>query len=72
MGMALLLALLFGPLGMFYATILGAIVMIVLNMITLPLTAGLAGLVTWPIGLIWTGVAVKLRNDALERQALAA
>ncbi len=72
MGMALLLTLLFGPLGMFYSTVLGGVVMIVLTLVVGLPTMGLGLLLTWPIGLIWTAIAVKNQNDAIDQQALAA
>jgi len=54
---ALLLTLLFGPLGMLYSTVTGGIVMLVLTFILTPLTYGMSLLLTWPICMIWGGVA---------------
>ena len=41
-GIAIALSLFFGPLGMFYSTVLGAIVMIIVNLIVGLLTFGFA------------------------------
>jgi hypothetical protein len=64
-GIALLLTLLFGPLGMLYATIPGAIVMGILSFIAVFLTAGLGLIITWPICIIWTIVSVSSYNKNL-------
>ena len=47
MGVTILLTILFGPLGMFYSTVLGAVIMLFINLII--------GLVTLGMGLIVTG-----------------
>lgn len=65
MGIAIMLTLFFGPLGMFYSTIAGAIVMFVANVLALLFTAGLGLLVTWPVGIIWAAVAVSAHNQKL-------
>lgn len=67
MGIGIALTLFFGPLGMFYSTISGALVMIVINVVVGLLTFGVGLLVTWPIGLIWTIVAIKNYNNKLMR-----
>lgn len=56
---AFLLAFLFGPLGMVYSTVFGAIVMFVLSLVVLPMTFGLGLLFTWPIGCIWAALAAS-------------
>lgn len=48
--LALFLALFLGPLGMFYVTITGAVIMLVINIVLGALTYGLALLVLWPLG----------------------
>ncbi|EKV30132.1 hypothetical protein C882_4532 [Caenispirillum salinarum AK4] len=72
MGMALLLTLLFGPLGMIYATILGAIIMLVVTLAVGTFTLGFGLLITWPVCLIWTAMSVAGRNKSIDRRALAA
>jgi hypothetical protein len=63
MFLALLLAFFFGPLGMLYSTITGAIVMFLVNLILIIPTAGLITFLTWPLGLVWAGVAVSSYNN---------
>lgn len=65
MGIAIVLTLLFGPLGMLYSTILGAIIMGIATLLAIVFTAGLGLIVTWPICLIWGAMAVKNYNDRL-------
>lgn len=64
-GIALLLTLLFGPIGMLYSTIIGALVMFVANVLAVLLTAGLGLFLTWPIGMVWAGVAANRSNSRL-------
>lgn len=65
MGIAIVLTLLFGPFGMLYSTILGAIIMGIATLLAIVFTAGLGLIVTWPICLIWGAMAVKNYNDRL-------
>lgn len=65
MGISIALTLFFGPLGMFYSTILGAIVMIIIDIIVGVLTLGLGLLVTWPIQVIWAAIATSMYNKKL-------
>lgn len=70
-GTATLLAALFGPLGMLYATIPGAIVMFCANLVILVLgvvTFGVGlflGVFTWIGGMIWAYAAAKGHNERL-------
>lgn len=65
MGLTLLLAILFGPLGMLYSTIIGGIVMIVVNIIIAFITLGFGLLLTWPICVIWAAIATNNYNKQL-------
>jgi hypothetical protein len=71
-GLAALLAGLFGPLGMLYATVPGALVMFGLNLVVLFLgflTCGLGlflGIFTWVGGIIWAYVAAEQDNEKLQ------
>ena len=65
MGIAILLTVLFGPLGMLYSTIWGAIIMIVLSAIVGIVTFGFGLIITWPICIIWTAVATNSYNKKL-------
>lgn len=65
MGISIALTLFFGPLGMFYSTILGAIVMIIIDIIVGLITLGLGLLITWPIQVIWAAIATSMYNKKL-------
>ena len=64
-GISVLLTVLFGPLGMLYSTVGGAIVMILVNLVVGFLTAGLGLLLTWPICVVWGVMAVNAHNRRL-------
>lgn len=61
-GIAFLLTFLFGPLGMFYSTITGAIIMIVVACVLVPLTIGFGVFLVWPASIIWGCVAASQSN----------
>jgi hypothetical protein len=63
---AVLLALFFGPIGMIYATVPGAIVMFFINIIVAIPTLGLGLFVTVPIGALWAGLAASSQNKRLQ------
>lgn len=58
-GVALLLTFFFGPLGMLYSTVKGAIVMFFVTLIALVFTLGIGCLFTWPICMIWAAMAAR-------------
>lgn len=60
---ALLLTFFFGPLGMFYSTISGAVIMIFVNIFMVIFTLGIGLLFTWPICMIWGAVAASQANS---------
>ena len=64
-GVAIILTVLFGPLGMFYSTIWGAIIMSILTLIVGIVTVGLGLIVMWPIAIIWGAVAAGSYNKKL-------
>ena len=64
-GVAILLTVLFGPLGMFYSTIAGAIVMIVVSLVVALFTLGFGFILTWPICIVWAAMATSLHNKKL-------
>ncbi len=68
-GIAILLTILFGPLGMLYSTILGAIIMIIISFVVALLTAGIGLVVTWPICIIWGALAASSHNRAIASKA---
>jgi hypothetical protein len=64
-GIAILLTFLFGSIGMFYSTVWGAVIMIVLSIIVGILTAGLGLVLKWPISIIWGALAASSYNKKL-------
>jgi hypothetical protein len=64
-GVSILLTVLFGPLGMFYSTTSGALIMLVASLIVGIVTVGVGLLVTWPIAIIWGAVATDTYNKKL-------
>jgi hypothetical protein len=64
-GVALLLAIFFGPLGLFYATVTGGVVMLIVSFLVGLVTLGFGLLVTWPICVVWSAIAANSHNAAL-------
>lgn len=64
-GLAILLAVIFGPLGLLYSTVMGAIVMFIVNIVVALVTVGFGLILTWPICGVWAAVAVKSYNKKL-------
>lgn len=62
--LAFVLTFIFGPFGMFYSTVVGGAVMLVLDLILVPLTFGLILPILWPIQLVWAVVAANNANRA--------
>ena len=57
---AFFLTFLFGPLGLLYATVAGGILLTLCAVILVPLTAGIAAFVIWPISIVWGVVAAVI------------
>ncbi len=64
-----ILAFFFGPLGMFYSTVSGALIMILINtLIILPImifTVGFGAILyfpSWLVGIVWAVMAVNKQN----------
>ena len=66
-GIAIILTILFGPLGMFYSTIIGAIIMMIISAIVALLTLGLGLIFIWPVCIIWGALAAKAHNKKLAK-----
>lgn len=64
-GIAMLLTIFFGPLGMFYSTVAGGITMMIVTILIALVTFGFGVLVTWPICVIWAAIAANSHNTAL-------
>jgi hypothetical protein len=64
-GLALLLTFFFGPFGMFYSTIGGAVAMIFITFIVAAVTFGGGLIITWPACMIWGAVAASQYNQRM-------
>lgn len=62
-GVSLLLTFFFGPLGMLYSTVVGAIIMIVISVILFLVTFGFSVFITWPVSMIWGAIAASMHNN---------
>lgn len=62
-GLAVILAFFFGPLGMLYSTVKGAIVMFIITAIATFVTFGVGLFITVPIGVVWSYLSVKKQNE---------
>ena len=65
LGLAIALSFLFGPLGLLYASVMGAIVMFFVNLAALFFTFGVGLFLTWPACVIWAIVATNNYNQRL-------
>lgn len=61
-GLAILLAILFGPLGMLYSTVSGALLMMFVSFMLGFLSASISLFVTWPVCVIWAALAAESYN----------
>ncbi len=68
-GAAIALSFFFGPLGMMYSTVVGGLVMLLVNLIVVVPTLGLGLLITHPICIVWAAVAASQHNSNLYRYA---
>lgn len=64
-GIAIILTVIFGPLGLFYSSVLGAIIMCIVTLVVGLLTLGFGTMVTWPVCVIWGAIAANNHNKAL-------
>lgn len=64
-GLAVFLGLLFGPFGLFYASVTGGIVMLMGGIIATASTYGVAGPFVWIACAVWGGIAASNYNSAL-------
>ena len=70
-GIAILLTILFGPLGMLYSTVGGGclmtIIAVILAILTFPL-GGIGAIIIWPICIIWGALAASAYNKRILHQ----
>ncbi len=64
-GISLLLTFFFGPLGMLYSTVPGALIMLVVSVVVGFVTFGFGLLVTHPICMIWGAVSAHRFNQRM-------
>jgi hypothetical protein len=62
LALAILLATLFGPFGLFYATPSGAMLMLVVAIGLAMFTFGLGFFLVWPVCMVWAARAVAVHN----------
>jgi hypothetical protein len=62
MAAALLLTFFFGPLGLFYASVTGGVVMTIISIIVAIMTLGFGLFVTGPICMVWAAIATNNEN----------
>ncbi|HEY0382013.1 MAG TPA: hypothetical protein VGC72_07420 [Candidatus Elarobacter sp.] len=63
MAVALLLTFFFGPLGLFYVSVTGGIVMLIVSFIVAIVTLGFGLFITGPICMVWAAIATNTRNE---------
>lgn len=68
MAAAILLSLFFGPFGMFYSTITGALVMLFAGTFFNIITLGFGMFLTWPAGILWSALATNTHNHNVRQQ----
>jgi hypothetical protein len=64
-GIAILLGVFFGPLGLLYASVLGGIIMFFVSLIVWIFTFGFGLFIIWPICAVWAVIAANSYNQTL-------
>jgi len=67
LGLAIVLATLFGPFGLFYATVPGAMLMLVAAVGLAMFTFGIGAFLVWPLCIVWAAMAVTSYNKRVQR-----
>lgn len=60
--LALLLAVLFGPVGLLYTSVRGGVALILVALVGAIFTMGLAPLAVWPVCILWVLMAGMMRR----------
>jgi hypothetical protein len=68
-GLAVILTVLFGPLGMLYSMVIGGVIMLVASLILAVFTFGFGLLLTWPVCIVWGALAASSYNKNLMASA---
>ena len=69
MGVAIILTIMLGPVGLFYASVLGGFVMLVLSLVAAVFTFGPSLFLTWPSCVVWAMIAVGTHDAETRRTA---
>ncbi len=64
-GVAVILALFFGPLGLLYSSVMAAVIMFFVTLVIGLITLGFGLLLTNPICAVWGGLAASSHNKKL-------
>lgn len=67
-----LLTLIFGPLGLLYASLIGGLVMLCVAVIGGFFTFGIAAVAAWPICIIWGMISISRHNATIENAVVSA
>jgi putative Ca2+/H+ antiporter (TMEM165/GDT1 family) len=62
---AILLALILGPIGLFYSSVIGALIMLVITVIIGFVTLGFGIFISWIICIIWAIIATNRHNKKI-------
>ena len=62
---AILLTALFGPLGMFYSTVSGAIIMLIVSVVVASMTLWFGLILVWPVCIVYAALAANEHNRKL-------
>jgi hypothetical protein len=65
-GAALVLTFFFGPLGLFYVTVTGAVIMTVVSIVVAILTIGFGLIIMWVISMVWSAVVASKQHQEFE------
>jgi len=65
MGLSIVLAAIFGPLGLFYSSIIGGFIMLVISFVGALITLGVSLIITWPLCILWAYLSTKRYNAKL-------
>ena len=63
---AVLLALFLGPLGLFYASVLGGVLMTIVTVVAGLSTMGVGLLFAWPVCVVWAYIAAATQHEEAE------
>lgn len=66
--LAVVLTLIFGPLGLLYVSVMWGLIMCALTFVISIFTLGFGGLIMWPIAVIMSLVLASSHNSALQRK----